>query len=596
MLSESQLSTLLNSAARAQSSSQKPGSSLIPFLCQALFQELRLFDLQLWQVEQEKIVQLWQARTDAKSFAIDENSLRRIEIGVVQSFDASSPADQVSTVPQQVTLTSCGIVEEARLTVAFFHAAEVDVGDDLIQISEILADLRRRELLRILFESNQSQSRLIRFLSELHECSSLQELLQLFVTDGAVVTGSDRISVATRQTQGGWSVSACTGVDSISPRSEEAQRIRLSIAEAEKSDQGQSSVFPLTPTHHWKGAQYAAYFESQRTQSTADLTFAQLLCSQMAMAMEHVGQRQSSRSRTTRLWRFKQVPLLISSVILIAVLALPFLKGDFKIRVFGQAVPQVRQEIFAPESGIIQTVKFEHGAFVKSGDVLFELYNDELYVLREKTRETLVTAEARLVALNSLSPRTGSNSQSLNGVLPSSVEQAELIKKIESIKSQVALIDTQIQSLQVTAPFSGQVFRERMQEELLGRPVQQGQYLMQIAALEGPWELQLRIPEKEIRHVLEARQLTPDDLKLTFALETAPELERVSHIDHLSATTDLDSQGRLSTLAIGRVEKSEIPDVRFGAGVLAKIHCGPRSLLFLMSRPLLEFWARYSPF
>lgn len=591
MLSESQLSTLLNSAARAQASSGEPGSSLIPFLCQSVQQQLSLNDILLWQIDLNQIIPLWQSRQNEKSFSIDKESLSHIEVGEIQEFDSPSTGDQ--TASYRLSLTGVPIVDSARMVIAFQHSQSQQVDDDLFQIGEILADIRRRELLQKLYASNQKQNRVFNFLAELHNSTSQEELIQLFVTDGITVSEFERISVLSRKANSGWAMEACTGVDSISERSEEVQKICTEVVHAEKVNDLAGPIMPLSPDGEWGSAKYAVVLEKQGEIGPTDLQVGKLLSTQMAMALTHVSDRNSSKRKNQRA---SKPSLWIVLFLFIGCSLILFWQTEFRIKATGIAVPQQRQEVFAPDNGLIQVVHVEHGEHVAEGDVLFEIYNDELLVLRESTREELVAAAARLAALQTISQRIGSSSQPTNGTLPPSVELAELAEKIESLTTQVELIDEQLSSLKVVAPFAGQVFRERMQEELLGRPIQQGQYVLQIAALDGPWELRLRIPENEIRHVTSAQAKQEAPLPLTFALETSPELERSSAVAQLSNTTDLDSYGKLSTLAISYVSKEDIPDARFGAGVFAKVHCGTRSLGYLMTRRVSEFWSKYSPF
>lgn len=594
MLSESQLSALLNSAVRAQATSQAPDGSLTPFLCQAVIQELKLLDIQLWQVDHHHVAQLWKSNSSIEWFSIDEESLRNIAVGELQNFEAVYGGRD--SAPNSLSLTSVPIVDSARMTIAFLHSKEQNIEEDLFQVGEIVADIRRRELLKQLYESNQRHSRLFRFLTELHDAESKDALLELFVTDGVTISEFDRISIVSRKSTGGWTMAACTGVESISLRSEEVQRICSEVAYAERDHNLTGPIFPLSPNNEWALAEHAAVFEKQNDIKPADLQTGQLLASQMAMAIDYIANRQNKKRNPKRKKRSPSAVALAPLLLIGLIVVICFWQTEFRIKAVGVAVPKTRQEVFAPDHGIIQVVNVQHGQFVEQGDILFEVFNDELLVLRESTREELVTAQTRFAALQTISQRTGGSTQLTNGALPTSVELAELGKKIESLKTQVEMIDGQLKSLQVVAPFSGEVFRERMQEELIGRPVQQGQYVMQIAALDGPWELQLRVPENEIRHVTLAQNQQEESLSLTYALETSPEVERASSIDEISNTTDLDSFGRLSTLAVSQITKEEIPDVRYGAGVIAKIHCGKRPLGFLMTRRVTEFWAKYSPF
>lgn len=593
MLTDSQLTGILTAAARAHAAAAEKNVSMVPFLCQSAIQQLNLLAIQLWQVDEFDAIPLWQVVTKGQPLSIDNASLIAVDAGDVQSFPAPAiPGEETCEV---CSLTSVQLAEASRIVILFRFPSGKLVEEDCLQLTDIIADIRRRELLDQLLRRNQKQQKIVNFLGELHETTHRDELMQVFVTDGVAATDFQRIAVAVRQSFGKWSVDAITGVDSIAERSEEIQRLNRLVSEAEKEGQTPGTVLPLSISGDWADAGEAVVFECDRDWNELDQRSAKLLASQMALALKQLPERRRSQQRTSKQSkkRIRSVGILGSLVVLCClVFTWP---ADFKIRAYGQALPSQRQEIFAPERGVIQNVHIKHGEFVEAGAPLFDIYNDELQVLRETTNEELVTAKARQSALQTISPRGPGATVSDRG-LPTSVELVELTKKIESLELQLSLIDQQLNSLQVTSPFDGYVFRERMQEELPGRPVQQGQYVLQIAAIDGPWELRLRVPEDEVRHLLYATEKSQQPLPVTFALETTPDVEHVTELDHFSETTDLDSFGVLSSLAICELKQEEIPDARFGAGVLAKVHCGTRSLGYQATRRLIEFWTKYSPF
>lgn len=592
MLSESQLSTLLNKAARAHATSKSPYASLLPFFVQTTANELSWYDLRIWQIDTDRVQAILSIQPNDKFFSISDQSLRNLETGQVNSFSISGGhASSALT----ASLCSLPIADGVRLAVAAVHSPQQPADEDVIQIAEVVADIRRRELLQKLLESNRNHTRMLNFVMKLHEANEIEELQQIFVTDGAAISGFDRISLASRQSSGGWDLVACTGTDTLSSRSEEVQKLRSMVMQAEAGNATNNDVLPLSTDGSWSTANYAAIFETNSTGLQGDRTVPTILATQMAMALAFISDRSHQRLRKRRNRRFSTKTgialALLTGLGLIAIL----FQTEFKIRVYGQAVPAIRQKIFAPDSGIIQVLHVKHGQTVEKGTVLCEIHSDGLKVQHERTREQLVIAEARLAALQTLSQRGGGNSLQPNGALPPSVEQAELTQKIESLTAQVQLIEEQIASLQVIAPFRGEVYHERMQEELPGRPVQQGQYLFQIAAADGPWELQLHIPENEMRYV-QAAHREHAELPLSFALETAPETELLTTIIEIGETAELDLYGTLSTQAVANIDKDSVPQMRMGAGVLGKIHCGTRPLMFLMTRSIRDVWARYSPF
>ena len=74
---------------------------------------------------------------------------------------------------------------------------------------------------------------------------------------------------------------------------------------------------------------------------------------------------------------------------------------------------------------------------------------------------------------------------------------------------------------------------------LIDRPVEQGQALLRVAKIEGPWQLELHMPENRMGHVAEAtaeayeqsREKLRELLRETVARQVAaaPDEERVDH-------------------------------------------------------------------
>lgn len=593
MLSESLLSSILSQAAQAQAASKTPGVSLIPFLSAAIVQQLELVDLQLWQAGDDGIQSLWKTSNGDAPQQISEESLQKLTPGSVEQFDLEA-GDQSTS--QILSLATAALVERARVVLAIVHRAEQSIDDDLLQLVEIFADVRRRELLQSLIETTRRQHRVQSLVEQFHSASSTDAILQLLATEGALLSQADRVAIGVRSGVDGWKIETTSGTHLAAERSEEVRRLCRLMADGERGEieSDVELVIPIDPSQEWSSAKYAVVFERQAARPGTNWRTAKSLTQQASVAlMLRQGQRWGrlgGRRAGSRVWSWSVAGIAI--VLLLATLWIPM---DFRIRAYGQAFPQQRQDIFSPEAGVVQTVHVEHGQIVEAGTVLCEIYNDDLFVLRERTREQLVTAEARLTALQTVSPRGSGGVVQTSGGLPLSVEQAELEQRITSLRKQVQLVEDQIGTLSVRAPFRGRVFHERLVEELPGRPVQQGQYLMHLASIEGPWELQLRIPENEVRHVIAARQ-SASDVGVTFTLETSPEVERTTRLAELSETTELDAAGSLTVPARCEIDREAIADLRLGAGVVSRIDCGTQPLAYLLTRRLLDFWARYAPF
>jgi hypothetical protein len=151
----------------------------------------------------------------------------------------------------------------------------------------------------------------------------------------------------------------------------------------------------------------------------------------------------------------------------------------------------------------------------------------------------------------------------------------------------------------VRSPIGGQVFRRDLMSDLNARPVKQGQQLLEVVEPDGPWRLELRVPDRVIRHVRAAWEtsaagLQPSEnvtagLPVRFILRTAPEQTWHERVTHVGVVTELDETGNLSSEAIVPLTSTKMEGLRPGAGVIASIHCGRRPLGFVWFRELIEF-------
>ena len=131
------------------------------------------------------------------------------------------------------------------------------------------------------------------------------------------------------------------------------------------------------------------------------------------------------------------------------------------------------------------------------------------------------------------------------------------------------------------------------------RPVTRGQALLTIADLDGPWIIELRVPDDRIGHVLEAedertRSKSDQQLAASFLLATEPGKSHVGKVEKISLAADTDKTPDKATGTTVEVtvsfDRAQFPpdELRQGATVVGKIHCGRRSLGYVWLHELWE--------
>jgi hypothetical protein len=123
---------------------------------------------------------------------------------------------------------------------------------------------------------------------------------------------------------------------------------------------------------------------------------------------------------------------------------------------------------------------------------------------------------------------------------------------------------------------------------LEARPVQRGQTLLSVADLDGPWELELRLPDYRAGHVLAARAQAGDELGVTFALASEPGTEYRGNITNVGLSTELDDKSVPTVLVTVQFDRDKVAGLRPGATAIAQIHCGRRSIGYVWLHDLFE--------
>lgn len=514
--------------------------------------------------------------------------------------------------------------------------AAPDLADGLLRdLAEVFADLRRREMLSRLLGQSERERRLHHVIALLHADLDESRVVNTIASDLPELLGCARVSVVRRAGRRRWEVLAATAVSAPDPRSDAVRRIRrlaeeaaaglnpqgitglqqgatpegssgrtdsepLSaldsaaerdfVAESVRSDARHPVlVRPLSLSGTWDICNWAAVLEFDGAASDAgDPRLLQRVCQHATLALANC----SARSQATLTGRLRKLPrqflrpgiaVCLGGLLLTAAF-LAWHRTELRIEVAGRLVPGSRMYVFAPDDGVISQVLVDDGSEVVVGSSLCQLKNEDLEIQYESTEGELAAAQARLAAIESM---RGDRNLAQNGNL--SVEQAELTERIASIQKQSEILAGRIENLNVRAARSGRIYGERPRELLTGRPVRRGQYLFEVADPQGDWELALDIDETDVRHVTAAMTASTHPLPVSFALQTAPDQSLRTTLAHLAHSVQIDERGGLSTRATAPFTVTEPGIHRPGAGVVAYVHCGQRSVGYVLFRRPVEF-------
>ena len=272
---------------------------------------------------------------------------------------------------------------------------------------------------------------------------------------------------------------------------------------------------------------------------------------------------------------------------LVAVLVL--VPADFTVDARGELQPLQTHDVFAPADGVVRELRAESGAKVEANQVLLALRRPELDLEFKRVWGELQTARKKLAAVETeqLQNRREDEAQRKRST-ELTAQQEELRELIGSLEAQYAILQRQQAELEVRSPIAGELLTWSAEELLQSRPVARGQVLLTVANLDGPWGLELRIPDRRMLHVLEARRQAARPLDVSFTLATSPGQVLRGSLDRVGMRTELTESEGAVVLATVRIDRDEVPELVPGAGVVARVHCGRRAIGYVWLHDLID--------
>jgi hypothetical protein len=272
------------------------------------------------------------------------------------------------------------------------------------------------------------------------------------------------------------------------------------------------------------------------------------------------------------------------------VLAMIFLPVELMMNVDGVMHPQIRQNIYAQTSGTVDEIFIEEDAVVEEGAPLMKLRNVDLEVQINQTDNQLLTLKSQMDGLKyQLSAGSrGDGNQSDRG-MDAAAQFQMLTKQMASQERLKKLLEKKKSMLDVDAPLEGSIIT-RDPQRLKDYPVSPSQRLLTISKLDGPWELEIKIPQHKIGYIDDAIRVAqegandagqPEPLKVTYIVTANPNVTLNGELVRISDRTFPDDQGVPHYRGVVRaLDIENLEKLRPGAGVTASVYCGKRSLGF----------------
>jgi len=493
-------------------------------------------------------------------------------------------------------------------------AAAAECAADYVRAERILEERRAHGLRRLQQE----------FVQQLHASLDPQRVAYVAANDGARLLGCDRASVLLNRRNAAH-VAAVSGQAEPNRR---ANAIRLMEAfatrllpfrqtviggasarqcptELEGSLLAYSTAAGCTtllavplpaadPAQAPLGVLLVEQFDDQRaTESIVEQ--AQFIATQTASALQNAtahdrilfrdwrGRVGRSLAESVRLRRLLAALVLIAVVVPLCIVPWPL-----RMPAHGTLRAAERRAVFAAEAGAVRTVSVQHGDRVTAGQALVVLENHELAAQLQQAAEQLASVrdQRRIREVERSDRQLPTLRQiQLDG------EIAELAERESFLKQQQSLLERRTAQLTLAAPVDAVVATWNPQQQLADRPVAAGHLLIELINPDGPWQIELQIPDVDAGYVRRAwAERDPQDRRLPveYILATHPDRQYRGWLVDMAERTDNSGSEPVVYGAVAP-DPADLPPLQDGAGVRGKIHCGERVAGFVLLREVIEF-------
>jgi len=292
-------------------------------------------------------------------------------------------------------------------------------------------------------------------------------------------------------------------------------------------------------------------------------------------------------------WYRLGTTIKVLAVLAVLITAALWIPADFSIEAHGKLVPASERNVFAPANGYVEKLFVNHGQNVGVDEILIQLRSNEFLLKRAEIDGQILTAQAELEAIrvkrNQARRDPRRNADPRESLEDLSADEMRLSTQIASLTRQRDLLQQREDELTIRSPIDGQVLDWELEEQLESRPVSRGDLLVKVADVNGPWVLELDLPDRRTYHVVQAQEQSEEPLPIRFQLVNEPGIQYRAALEQSASIVDLSEDSNEAVVALtGTFDKEEIPHLRHGLNVVARVECGQRSIAYVWTYQLLE--------
>ena len=553
--------------------------------------------------------------------------------------EVGNPTDHLLVIgPIQVDRETIGLVEVLQRSGAG-PATQRGYLRFVMQMCAIASDFHRNEKIRSFATHQEMWQQMAHFIDAVHRGLDPTQTAYTIANEARRLIDCDRVSVLLGKGRN-CQVKAVSGLDSIERRAAQVRKLNLLAATVIKAGQslwytGEEDDLPpqvetrlhdYVDSSHCKMLAIVPLFESESRVGQEEakpsrrspkpigaIVVEQLKDSHVAPALKRrtdVVVQHSQTALTNSLshdriflmplwkmlgkvmpdfssggmWKLLSIPIAGGIAAFLALFPYPFTLGSN-----GKLQPQIQHEVFAQVDGVLEQIPIadSEDPFVRQGDILAVMTNSDLKLAIQKLEGQIEETQAQITSDVRLQSRGGLDEVE-SGMLAGRLDSARQSRK--SLQKELAIKRRQADQLHVRSPADGQVVNWQLRQNLLRRPVLRGQNLMTIVDPNTDFEIELEMPERRLAHLLDASEQSDEPLEVTFGLISHPGTEYRGVVTRIDRRLDVHSdEGNTAKVRV-TFENQQIEEhlMRSGTRVTAKVHCGTRSIGYVVFHELIE--------
>ena len=293
----------------------------------------------------------------------------------------------------------------------------------------------------------------------------------------------------------------------------------------------------------------------------------------------------------------------IALMMLAGLYFLLYVERPFEIHAEGILQPKIKRNVFSPQDGEIKSLFVEEGSLVEPGQQLAIIESnqvqDQVIVIEGELAEANQQLQNLMLSDFQSDSSIDRDDRDVDRQTNIAAEIERLKTRADTLKKRLQLLETQTDELTLVSPIEGQVTTPDVNHRLDSRPVNRGDLLMAISAMDGEWEIELMVPDNRVDFIRQAESSGGSEIpfvryRLAADSDTVYEA-RIREIDFRVQKTP--EANETYARAMLDIDESELAgNLHLGSRVVAKINCGKRNNLFLLTYELknkLREWFFY---